>query len=144
MLQRLASLDPDATVDSLFLYGSGTLEIHQTNAAYQYTDFEVDFNMTVEGIDVPTNTVVNGAMEANLYVQSGGSGSGAFCMDVYEGDGTVVETDLITGGFTLDLGADWIPATLSIQYTCASGLLTMQGSSSADGSLGWGPYVYTS
>ncbi|KAN0110675.1 hypothetical protein V8E51_007062 [Hyaloscypha variabilis] len=100
--------------------------------------------MTVEGIDVPTNTVVDSAMEANLYVQSGGDGSGAFCLDVYEGDGTVVETDPITGGFTLDLGADWVPATENIQYTCTSGSLTMQGSSSVAGDLGWGPYVYTS
>jgi len=76
--------------------------------------------------------------------QGGGDGSGAFCMGVYEGDGTVVEMDPFTGGFTLDLGADWIAATVSIQYTCAPGLLTMQGSSSADGGLGWGPYVYTS
>ena len=102
----------------------------------------MDLDISVIGIDVPTKTVVNGAMEADLYIQSGGSGSGAFCMDVYSGDGSVVETDPITGGFTIDIGADWIAATVSIQYNCAPGLLTMQGS--MNGNSAWGPYAYTS
>jgi len=142
MLQHLATSDPSATINSLLLSGSGTLQIQNTNATYKYTNLVVDLDISVEGIDVPTNTVVNGAMEADLYIQSGGSGSGAFCMDVYSGDGSVVETDPITGGFTIDIGADWITATVSIQYNCAPGLLTMQGS--MNGNSAWGPYAYTS
>jgi hypothetical protein len=69
-------------------------------------------------------------------------GPGLFCIDVYSGDSSAVETDPSTGGLSLDLGADWVPAQVSIQYTCAPGSLSMQGA--LDGNVTWGPYGYAS
>jgi hypothetical protein len=143
MEAQLAKLT-DVTVNSLSLSGSGTLAVEGSNATFSYTNLEIDLDITAEGIDVPTKTVVNGDFEANLYTQSGGAGSGDFCLDVYTGEGSAVETDPITGGVTFDLGpgGGFVEEQLSIHYTCTAGTLTMQGY--LNGNTAWGPYVYTS
>jgi hypothetical protein len=119
--------EPDVTVNSLSLPGSGTLVVDGTNATFTYADLEIDLDITAEGIDVPTKTVVNGVFDANLYMQSGGGGSGDFCLNVCSGEGSAVETDPITGGFTIDLGpgGGFVEEQLSIQYTCGGGTLTV-------------------
>jgi hypothetical protein len=142
MKQKLTTLS-DVTINSLSLSGSGTLVVEGTNATFTYTDLIIDLDITSEGIDVSTNTVVNGDFEANLYMQQGGSGTGDFCLDVYSGEGTADITTSITGEISLDLGpgGGFVEEQLSIQYTCTPGQLTMQGY--LDGNTAWGPYVYT-
>ena len=139
MRQRLAS-DPRTTINSLSVSGSGTLMVSGQNATFTYTDFTVDLDISAEGFDVPTHTVVNGAFDANLYLQA----ADLFCLDVYAGQGSAVETDPITGGFTFDLGPDggFVDQKYRIGYTCTPGMLSMQGT--YDGKVAWGPYAFTS
>jgi hypothetical protein len=136
---RLATI-PSATINSLSLTGTGTLSIADTNATFTYIDFTVAVDVTAQGIDVPTTTTVNGAFEANLYLQA----PAEFCLDVYAGASSAVETDPISGGFTFDLGpgGGFVEQQYRISYQCAPGKLSMQGT--LNGNAAWGPYAFTS
>jgi hypothetical protein len=136
---QLAST-PGATINSPSITGSGTLSIAGTNATFTYNDFTLEINLTAEGINVPTPTAVNGAFEANLYLQA----TSEFCLDVYSGEGSAVETDPISGGFNIDLGPSggFADQKHRISYQCAPGKLNMQGI--LNGNTAWGPYAFRS
>lgn len=135
---------PGTTINSISLSGSGQLTIDGTNAAFVYSDFEVDIDITADGIDIPTSTVINGDFAAYLYMQSGGSGSGTFCLVEYQGEGSADETDPITGGFSIDLGpgGGFVTSEMIMSYTCDSNSLQMEGT--LNGQLAIGPYAYGS
>jgi hypothetical protein len=60
---------------------------------------------TAEGIEVPTETVVNGAFEANICMPV----TTGFCLDMYSGEGSAVETDPGYGRIQCGLGAgEWV------------------------------------
>ncbi|KAH6889417.1 hypothetical protein B0T10DRAFT_52100 [Thelonectria olida] len=126
-------------IKSLSISGSGILSIDGTNATFSYSNFEIDLDIEAAGLDIPTKTVLNGEFDSNLYLQD----SNIFCLDVYAGQGTAVETDDLTGGFSFDLGPDggFVEDSYRIDYECSAGSLTMQMSM---GSQSWGPYVYSS
>jgi hypothetical protein len=75
---------------------------------------------------------------------SSSSGSGNVCLDVYSGEGSAVDNDSITGGFTLDLGpgGGFVPTDYALKCTCFPGSLIRQGY--LNGVIEWGPYLYTS
>jgi hypothetical protein len=130
---------PAVTINSLSISGTGQFTITNTNATFTYTNYEVDVDISTAGLDVPTKTVINGAFEANFYIQN----TGVFCLDVYAGQGSAAETDPFTGGFNFDLGPNggFVEANYRIDYTCSAGSLTMQMTM---GTQSWGPYVYSS
>jgi hypothetical protein len=129
---------PDITIINPVVLGSGHFAITGTNATFTYTNFEIDMVIQVAGIDFPTKTVVNGAFEANFYIQQ----PGQFCLDVYWGEGSAVQTNLLVGGYSVDLGPGdgFVPPSYRVGYTCSADSLIM---SMDDGTQTWGPYVYT-
>jgi hypothetical protein len=133
-----------ATINSITLSGSGQLTIDGNKAAASYSNFAVNIDLTIEGIEVPTSTTLNGNFDAYLYTLSGGNGSGDFCLSVYDGEGTAVETDPITGGFSFNLTPEggFIDEHYDIKYTCSAGSLTIEGF--LNGASEFGPYVYNS
>ena len=121
----------------------GTFSITGTNASFTYTNLTIDLDITVDEIDEPTDTVVNGQLKANSYMMQGGAGSGDFCLTDNAGEGTAVETDLVTGGLTINPGpgAGLMEQNYDIKYTCDATTLVIQERS--NGSSVWGTYLYS-
>jgi len=119
---QLAST-PGATINSLYTTGSGTLSIAGTNATFTYNDFTLHIDLTAEGINMPTTTIANGAFKVNLYLQV----TSEFYLDVYSGEGSVIETDAISDGFNINLGqgGGFADQKYRISYQCAPGKLNI-------------------
>jgi hypothetical protein len=138
--QSLLEKDPSATINSLSITGTGSLGIMGNTASFQYEDFVISLDITADGLEIPTVTTINGEFTAKLYLQS----SDTFCLDVTSGSGSAVETDPLSGGFTMDLAPDggFIEQQYVFQYTCSPGRLVMGGF--YNGVQVVGPYVYKS
>lgn len=145
LMENQAAAKHETQVNSIELSDSGTLNIDANGATFTYNHLELDVDETVEGIELPTSTVINGHLNAKIFVTRGGNGSGDVCLVAYAGDGSVVETDPLTGGFRLDLGADgeFVNQNYDVKYTCIAERLTLERYN-ANGVSVWGPYVYTS
>ena len=144
LLEKALQDHQDTQVNSIDLSGSGTIKFDTSKATFTYDNLDIDLDITAEGIDLPTTTTVNGQFDATIFIKNGGSGSGDVCLVVYNGEGSAVETDPLTGGFTQDLGPDggFVAQNWDVKYTCTADKLTLQGY--AKGVSVWGPYVYTS
>jgi hypothetical protein len=142
IISELASTP--VTINSIDISGSGVLVFGQNTASYTYSDLVVTIDVSASGIELPVTTTINGQFDATLYTQSGGNGSGDYCLIVTSGSGTAKESDPFTGGFTLDLTPEggFISQAYIFQYTCSAGRLTMEGT--LNGVRKYGPYVYNS
>jgi hypothetical protein len=142
MNSELSTFGPYVT--NIELAGSGQLTVSGNDASFSYSNFVVTIDQSIDGLDMTTTTTIDGNFQAYIHIQSGGSGSGTFCMDEYAGEGTITVTELNSPGFTISLSPDAgaISQQLIMAYTCSGNTLQMAGT--LNGVRDLGPYVYTS
>jgi hypothetical protein len=128
-------------VSQVEVSGSGTLKFTSTTAEFAYDNLDISFHVEIDDTDTPITEIINGKFDANVFTTKKNSD---ICLIMTSGEGTVDETDPLTGGFEIDLTPTdgWVSSEYDIQYTCDASTLYMAGF--YKGSVAWGPWVYMS
>ncbi|KPM39315.1 hypothetical protein AK830_g7260 [Neonectria ditissima] len=145
MRKQLAKI-PDVTINAVDVSGSGGLDFDEKNVTFTYTALTTRVDVSVEGINLPVDVVIDGEASGRFFIKSGGSGSGVACLAYTRGSGTARGTVPFLGEQVYDLapGGGYLQ-DMDIAYTCSNGRVTIASAGSQsplDGGATWGPLAY--